>query len=245
MFFLGEQIKAEAQRIIEDDVDNDILLIAAHRGVGKSKLLEDIYGSTAFNKNLIVASGKTVKVNVSNLRRCFAEGIIEYVSRHNNSAVRGQLNKLINLSWKVGFKSLVSGKIPKDIYGTKLCRLSINELKKVYYDLAKDLPLVIVSSSMVLTEEEISYLSNLDNDPLGEIGARITFVVGIRATPQSISAISKIINNRNAGVWVMPLMPVIDKKANETDLYSMRKITLSQNWLEISSRIRFVKELLL
>lgn len=227
MFLLGEQIKAEAQRIIEDDVDNDILLIAAHKGVGKSKLLEDIYGSTAFNKNIIVASGKTVKVNVSNLRRCFAEGIIEYVSRHNNSAVRGQLNKLINLSWKVGFKSLVSGKIPKDIYGTKLCRLSINELKKVYYDLAKDLPLVIVSSSMVLTEEEISYLSNLDNDPLGEIGARITFVVGIRATPQSISAISKIINNRNAGVWVMPLMPVIDKKANETDLYSMASISIN------------------
>ena len=52
MFLLSEQIKKEAQHIIADDIDNDILLIVAHNGVGKTKLLKEIYGSTAFNHHI-------------------------------------------------------------------------------------------------------------------------------------------------------------------------------------------------
>ena len=227
MFFLSEQIKKEAQHIIEDDIDNDILLVVAHKGVGKTKLLNDIYGSAAYNSNLIVATGKSVIVNKCSLRRCFAEGILEYVRRNNKPLVRLKLHKIINISNKFFIRPPYLGRIPRKEYAEALCEQTINDLKRIYFDLAHGLPLIIVSSAMILTAEEIEYLKTLDDDPYGKLGARITFVLGIRAIPDSIENIRIIVNARQKGVWIMPLMPAIEKKADKKDVRSMASFSIN------------------
>ena len=67
MFLTAEKDKKKKKSIITDDNDNDIIFVVAHKGVGKTKLLEEIYGSVAFNRQLIVADGKRIKKNASNL----------------------------------------------------------------------------------------------------------------------------------------------------------------------------------
>ena len=116
MFSVSEKIKKEAQLIIADDNDNDILLIIAHKGIGKTELLEEIYGSTSFNPNLIVVSGKSVKINVCSLKKCFAEGIVEFASRNNNYSVRHKLNKYINTGFIQTIQTFANRKIPRKEY---------------------------------------------------------------------------------------------------------------------------------
>ena len=220
----------EAQRIISDDMDNDIILIVAHKGVGKAKLLKEIYGSTAYNPKLIVANGEIVKTNVCSLKRCFVEGIIEYVSRNNRKLeVRNKLLAHINASVSTGLKLLISRKLNKEECYEALCKHTLRRLKNIYFDLAKDLPLVLISSAMVLTREEVEYLESLDDDPLGKVGARITFVLGIRATPSCNSSISRIVNNRTRGIWLMPLMATVERSAVENNVHSMSEISIESS----------------
>ena len=227
MFIPREQIKKEAQRIISDSVDNDIILIVAYKGVGKAKLLKEIYGSTAYNSKLIVANGEIVKTDACSLKRCFAEGIIEYVSRNNGTAeIRKKLEAHINSSVYGGFRLFKPRKLQKEICYEALCKHSLRKLKSIYFDLAKDLPLVLISSGMVLTDEEVKYLESLDSNSSEETGARITFVLGVRATPSCIDNISRIINNRIRGIWLMPLMAIVERSAIQNDVYSMSEISI-------------------
>lgn len=220
----------EAQKIISDDIDNDIILIVAYKGVGKAKLLKEIYGSTAYNPKLIVANGQVVKTNVCSLKRCFAEGIIEYVLRNNKKhEIRKKLIAHINAPASMSLRLLISRKLKKEDCYKALCEYSLRRLKSIYFDLAKDLPLVLISSAMVLTGEEVEYLESLNNDPLGEAGARITFVLGIRATPIYNDYISRIVNNKTRGIWVMPLMATIEKSANQNDVHSISEISIENS----------------
>lgn len=232
----------EAQRIIDDDIDNDIILIVAHKGVGKAKLLEEIYGSTAYNPQLIVANGKVVKTNACSLKRCFAEGIIEYISRYNKLEIRRKLNYHIRNSLSIGMRLLASRKLQKEVYYNALCQQSLRSLKRIYFDLAQDLPLVLISSAMLLSIEEIEYLESLDDDPLGEAGARLTFVLGVRAVPQCIGNISRIVNNRKRGICLMPLMATIERNAIQDDVHSISEISIGGS---LGSNKKIVNEELL
>lgn len=44
MFYSAEQAMIKAQKIIEDDKDNDIIFVIAPKGVGKMGVLQSIYG---------------------------------------------------------------------------------------------------------------------------------------------------------------------------------------------------------
>ena len=224
MFFSKEQIMKEVQRIISDDYDNDIILIAANKGVGKKKLLKEIYGSTVYNSGLIVSNGE-INTSACSLRRCFAEGIIEYISRNNNIENRNRLKRRINVSATAAMRLVASRKLQKEKLYIALCEYSLSELKDIYIDLAKDLPLVLISSSMDLTYEEVEYLKSLKNDLSERTGGRITFVIGVRATPSNNRHIKEIVSSRERGIWLLPLMASVEINAAKNDVYSMSKIT--------------------
>ena len=227
----AEKARTKAKSIITDDNDNDIIFVVAHKGVGKTKLLEEIYGSVAFNRQLIVADGKRIKKNASNLKRCFAEGIIEYILQHNSSNMRRRLcNNLGHLlSRSQTISTIARRKLNTQLISVLLCSLSLCQLKEIYYDLAESNPLVLISSAMSLTDEEIYYLKSLQTDPLGSIGARVTFVIGIRATPQNLTVMDEIIKLKSDGIWIMPLLPTIETESIAEDPRSISSISVGDS----------------
>lgn len=224
MFLTSEEAKGKVKDIISDDVDNDIVFIVAHKGIGKTNLLQEIYGSISFNEQLIVADGKRIKIPAPTIKKCFAEGIIEYILRNNSLTNRRALCKHLesNIFNFRTVKTIMSRKIDKAGIASRLCNFPLNKLKEIYYDIARDMPLVIISASMSLTDEEIRYISELENDPLGSIGARITFIIGIRAIPKSIEVMNQITESKTTGIWVMPLLPKIE---NRSDIFNPQSIS--------------------
>lgn len=231
MFLTNEQAKDKVKNIITDDVDNDIVFVVAHKGIGKTKLLEEIYGSASFNNHLIVASGKKIVVNAPSIKRCFAEGILVYISRHNSVSNRKKLcnNLGSHISNLQAFITISRRKLKTQMIASILCSLSLKELKQIYFDLAGNIPLVIVSMVMYLTDEEINYLKELPNDPLGGIGARTTFIIGIRATPQNLKVMDDIVRLKTNGIWIMPLLPKIENKSIACDPRSISSISVGDS----------------
>lgn len=231
MFLTAEQAKIKIKSIISDDNDNDIVFVVAHKGIGKTKLLEEIYGSVAYNRQLIVADGKKIETNAPSIKRCFAEGIIAYVHQHNSSIIRRKLCNCLgrHISPSQAIITTARRKLNTHSIASLLCSLSLNELKETYYDLAGSIPLVVVSSAMSLTDEEIRYLKDLPIDPLGSIGARITFVIGIRATPQNLTVMDEILKSKSDGIWIMPLLPKIEAESIGEDPRSISSISVGDS----------------
>ena len=231
MFLTKEQTKENVKRIIADDVDNDIVFVVAHKGVGKTELLEEIYGSTSFNNQLIIVDGKRIVANVPSIKRCFAEGILVYISRHNSAYNRKKLciNLGAHISKSQALITITRRKLKYHAIASILCSLSLNKLKNIYFDLAGSMPLVVVSTAMSLTDEEIHYLKELPNDSLGRIGARISFIVGIRATPQNLRVMDEIAKSKTNGIWIMPLLAKIENKSISSDPRSISSISVGDS----------------
>ena len=49
MFLTREQIMQKTKAIIADDVDNDVLFVVAHKGIGKTQILNEVYGTSKHN----------------------------------------------------------------------------------------------------------------------------------------------------------------------------------------------------
>lgn len=231
MFLTSEDAKDKVKDIILDDVDNDIVFVVAHKGIGKTNLLREIYGSLSFNNRLIVTDGKRIKIPAPAIKRCFAEGIIEYILRNNSFTIRRALCKYLK-SCSSNFwiaKTIMYRKIDIKGIASHLCNFPLNKLKEIYYDIAGDMPLVIISASMSLTDEEIRYISELENDPLGSIGARITFIIGIRSIPRSIEVMNQICASKTTGIWVMPLLPKIENRSDISNPQSISAISVGRS----------------
>ena len=102
MFLSNAEIKNKVKSIIADDVDNDIIFIVGNKGIGKTQLLHELYGETAFNRDVIVTDGKRISSNTSNLAKCFIEGITKYIERNNRKQIRQKLCDIIK-GGNIGF----------------------------------------------------------------------------------------------------------------------------------------------
>lgn len=235
MFLTKEKAKENIRRIIDDDIDNDIVFITAHKGIGKAKLLQEICGEASFNNEFIVADGKKFALSAPSIKKCFAEGILAYLSQHNSANNRrlfcNNLGTCMSTSQKI--ITVARRKLNTLSLASILCSFSINRLKMLFFDIAGNTPLVIISTAMVLTEEEVCYLKELPNDLLGHLGARTTFIIGIRATPQNIQVMDQIIKIKIAGIWIMPLLPEIEKNSLENNPLSISSISI-ENYGTIS-----------
>lgn len=207
------------------------MFVVAHKGIGKTKLLEEIYGSTSFNNRLIVADGKRIMASAPSIKKCFAEGILMYISRHNSVGNRKKLcaNLGTHISNSQALMTIMRRKFKAHVITPILCSFSLNKLKAIYFDLAGNLPLVIVSTAMSLTDEEIRYLKELPNDSLGDIGARISFIIGIRATPQNLEVMDEITKSKTNGIWIMPLSVKIENKSVSNNPKSIPSISIGDS----------------
>ena len=207
------------------------MFVVAHKGIGKTKLLEEIYGSASFNNRLIVADGKRITASAPSIKKCFAEGILVYISRHNSVSNRKKLctNLGTHISNSQALITIMRRKFKAHVITPILCSLSLNKLKDIYFDLAGSLPLVIVSTAMSLTDEEIRYLKELPNDSLGCIGARISFIIGIRATPQNLRVMDEIAKSKTNGIWIMPLSVRIESESVSNDPKSIPSISVGDS----------------
>lgn len=232
MFLKREQIKAQIKNIILDDVDNDVVFIVANRGIGKTAILTEIYGNNTYDPSFIMVDGTNIHKSCSVLKKCYVEGIMEYVSRNNKPDTRIRLCKEIKryislldsietvfVNWKRMKKQII------DI----LCDLSIIRLKEIYVSLAGDLPLILISLSKNLSSEEVDYFSSLHCDELGRLGARVTHIVAVRATDINIDCMNDLINKIHENVYILPMLPEIIEVSNCDDPKSIASITLNEN----------------
>ena len=169
--------------------------------------------------------------NAPSIKKCFAEGILVYISRHNSLYNRKKLciNLGTHISKSQALITITRRKIKDRAIASILCSLSLNKLKNIYFDLAGSMPLVVVSTAMSLTDEEIHYLKELPNDSLGRIGARISFIVGIRATPQNLGVMDEIAKSKINGIWIMPLLAKIENKSISSDPRSISSISVGDS----------------
>lgn len=229
MFMSKQQIIDEVKHIIADDTDNDVIFVVAQKGIGKTKLLNEIYGTIEHETDLIVADGKEISSSMSVIKRCFIEGILTYFSKNNSGQLRSTLRKYFRSKRLLEQISLFTkGKNRLQRLSSELSSFTYYELKSIYYDLAGSTPLVIVSSAMDLIEEEVSFLSQLSNDPLSSKGARITFVIGIRGTPDNLQKMDIIIKKKIQGIKIIPLLPRIQEVSTEDDPRSIATICLEE-----------------
>ena len=221
----------KTKAIIADDVDNDVLFVVAHKGIGKTQILNEVYGTSKHNTECIAVDGNRMKLCCSPIKRCFIEGIFEYISRNNSLSVRSKLCEIIGrfdhtstMMLKNEIVFVLRRKIHLELLTPILSAFTLRELKEVYYKIAKDMPLVIVSSAMQLEEEEIDYLSFVQNESPTFVESRVTFIIGIRATPGNMSIIDRIIKNKASGIWILPMLPVIERKPLVADPKSIASI---------------------
>ena len=238
MFLSSSQARERVRYIIEDDVDNDIVFVVAHKGIGKTVFLRDVCDMNPYNSGYIVVDGSRVKGNAPSLKKCFADGILEYIIRNNiisnREIIRQRISKFLSAKDKV---KLLIRRVDIDALGRALCHLSLNELKEIYFDIAGSTPLVIVSKAMSLTNEEVQYLKSLPNDNFGSVGSRITFVIGIRAEPSNLEVLGSIIKMKQHGIWIMPLLPEITALGIKNDPRSFSSISI-QKYGEVDNSAR-------
>ena len=83
---------------------------------------------------------------------------------------------------------------------------------------------MIVSAAMQLEEEEIKYLSFVQNESPTFVESKVTFIIGIRATPGNMSIMDRIIKNKASGIWILPMLPTIESKSLIADPKSIASI---------------------
>ena len=237
MFLSKVEIKEKVKSIILDDIDNDIVFIVANKGIGKLALLGEIYDVNVFNKDIIIANGKRIHCAGSSLKKAYIDGILLYLERNNVGKLFERVtfrNSLIQSFAKMGVKTNRTHIPFAFFYKRKLDinqiivwlsdpNISIITLKTIYMTLAGNMPLIILAEAMKFTDDDKKYLLDIVSDT---IGARVTYIVASRATGNDIQYIHTVLEKKEKGVWVFPLLPDIVKPA-ELKMYSMAEISLS------------------
>ena len=248
MFLKKEDVKEKVRDIIWDKNDNDIVFIVASKGIGKIALLKEIYNVESSNRDIIIANGKRIRNSSPCLTKCFIDGICSYLEKHNSSKTREIFLSYIPKSKPSIAQRILSAfrpftmrrKIQIDQISAFLEGLSLQQLKEIYVGIAGETPLIIFASAIWLGEDDKKYLMNLYNDTWG---ARVTFVVALRPTKESLSTIESIYEKNTSRVWVFPLLPevkaVLDSSSPEAiSPISVDDIGCSENYYDFNRALK-------
>lgn len=214
MFLQKDDVKEKVREIILDEHDNDVVFVVAAKGIGKLRLLEELFDIEASNREIIVANGSRIHNAASCLSKCYIDGICSYIEKHNyrdvkkkflNLLPKGRLSALEKLSFLVEVFS-VRRKIKVTDLITCLSNLSLKQLKEIYVGLAGETPLILLAGAISLNSVDMEYLVDLNND---DWGARVTYIIALRPTSDSLNIIEKTIDIKKRGVWVFPLLPQV------------------------------------
>ena len=83
MFLQKDDVKEKVREIILDEHDNDIVFVVAAKGIGKLRLLEELFDIESSNREIIVANGSRIHNAASCLSKCYIDGICSYIEKHN------------------------------------------------------------------------------------------------------------------------------------------------------------------
>lgn len=233
MFLNKEDIKEKIQNIILDENDNDIAFIIASKGIGKLNLLGELYGLESSNKEIIIANGKRVRNSSSCLVKCYIDGICSYLEKNNSRKTRENFlrqlpRERLSITQKISLihnAFVYRRKLKIDEVSSYLSDLSPEQLKDIYVGIAGKTPLVIFASAIWLDAVDIDYLLSLHND---NWGARITFIVALRPTSESLTVMKKTLDKNASRVWVFPLLPELVESPNSTSPKSIASISINQ-----------------
>ncbi len=214
MFLQKDDVKEKVREIILDEHDNDIVFVVAAKGIGKLRLLEELFNIESSNREIIVANGSRIHNAASCLSKCYIDGICSYIEKHNyrdvkkkflNLLPKGRLSALEKISFLVDV-FIVRRKIKVSDLITCLSDLSLKQLKEIYVGLAGETPLILLAGAISLNSVDMEYLLDLNND---DWGARVTYIIALRPTSDSLNIIGKTIDIKKRGVWVFPLLPQV------------------------------------
>ena len=233
MFLNKEDIKEKIQNIILDENDNDIAFIIASKGIGKLNLLGELYGLESSNKEIIIANGKRVRNSSSCLVKCYIDGICSYLEKNNSRKTRENFlrqlpRERLSITQKISLihnAFVYRRKLKIDEVSSYLSDLSPVQLKDIYVGIAGKTPLVIFASAIWLDAVDIDYLLSLHND---NWGARITFIVALRPTSESLTVMKKTLDKNASRVWVFPLLPELVESPNSTSPKAIASISINQ-----------------
>ena len=208
MFISKDEIKRKVAKIVLDDKDNDIIFIVATKGIGKLKLLHEIYDKQSYSEEVIVADGKYSKGMSSSIKNAFIQGIFKYIKKNNTYGVRYVFySALKRFNVRVSFIKVLKRKKNKNdesVIINALSYLTIDQLKALYIELADITPLIIFLTCIKLCDEDIRYLNSVHLDTWG---ARITFIIALRPDFSCSRLIYDISQYKSNGVWVFPVLP--------------------------------------
>jgi len=227
MFLPKNEAKLKVKSIILDDIDNDVIFIVANKGVGKLKLLGEIYDIKSYKREIIIADGKRIRCACSCLTKCYIDGICSYLERHNSLITRNKFVNILPQGYMTTQRKLVfiaRRKISVETVTSALSKLLPRELKELYIEIAEDTPLVLFVGAIKLCSTDSDYLLDLNNDTWG---ARVTFIIAIRPTQESLKLIHNVSINKEIGVWVIPLLPDIIKSSEEIRPKSLASISIN------------------
>ncbi len=209
MFASKDEIIKKVDEIICDGTDNEIVFVVASKGIGKNKLLNEIYDFESSKKDIVIANGNRIRGSASILTRCFIDGICSYIEMHDSETCINELMDYLPNAPKSN-RIFESGNINITRLSLLLSALSLSQLKDIFVQLAEDTPLVLVASSIFLNSVDVEYLESLYFD---NWGAKVTFVIALRPTSDCIKTLSGIAKNNENRIWVFPLLPKVVKDA--------------------------------
>lgn len=215
MFVSKDEIIEKVDEIISDGKDNEIVFIVASKGIGKTRLLNEIRTYESHRKDMIIADGNRIRGSSSVLTKCFIDGICSFIEMNDPEMC---INEIINyLPNTLKTNSIIEyGKINIARLSVLLSSLSLSQLKDLFVQLAEDTPLVLIASSLFLNPVDVEYLESLYFD---KWSAKVTFVIALRPTPDCVKALRCIAKRNENRTWVFPLLPKIVK--NSLSLYPM------------------------
>ena len=233
MFLNKEDIKEQIHSIILDENDNDIAFLVGAKGIGKLNLLREIFELESSNKEIIIANGKRIRNLSSCLVKCYIDGICSYLEKNNSHKTRENFlrqlpREKLSLAQKISLihnAFVYRKKLNIEEISSYLSDLGPAQLKDIYVGIAGITPLVIFASAIWLDAVDIDYVLNLHND---NWGARITFIVALRPTVDSITVMKKTIEKNASRVWVFPLLPEIVGLSNSTSPKAIASISINE-----------------
>lgn len=242
MFWGRDALKSCIEEIITCNNDNNIVFIVGHKGVGKTRILDETKKQRV-NSSVIVADGKRVKTNsILMVNKCYIEGIYEFLIRHNTRKNREALCdavKQVNSTVIVHqhFKSRRS--LTLDSIILILQEFTTNELKGLYALIAGQYPLVVILNVMNLSEGELKYIESVND----EWDARVTFLLSVRPNKDQILFVKKVLKNQEGRVvQVLPMLPQIKRHGDSSHPLSLATIELQDVELQdvgLSSDVTF------
>lgn len=222
MLLSRDKLREKLVTILTNDIDNEVVFVTGHRGLGKTQLLSETLGLISDSNKYIVADGDSISVSTTSvLKKCFIDAIFQTEKVVDSVCFHDDLLGLIGEAGNNGDRSELIN---------LLKRTALDDLKILYMLLSNNTPLLIVAGCVDLSEEDLEYVASLGND---SSNGKTTYILVARPNVSSKEIMKKVVKRRKKGVYILPLAPTIVKKADINEPTSLATIAINNEHLSL------------